>query len=166
MPKKLIILTFLSLILSWGIYKNRQNPQFFRQLQTIFFSTVTGGRITIASDGQIFITDKSQSSTISVSNQLPDGFPANLPIFPGARLDMGVSQLENDSVSVTLTTPYKIKDVAQFYQKWLPKKGWQINPLKSTQTKWQALIENKVWQGSIYISRSDNTTQIAIDLYR
>jgi len=166
MPKKLITFTLLSLILSWSIYKNRQNPQFFHQLQTIFFSTVTGGRVTIASDGQIFVTNKSQSSTILISNQLPNGFPLNLPVFPGAQLDMGVSQLENDSVSITLTTPYKIKDVARFYQKWLPKKGWQVNLLKSTLTKWQALVENKIWEGSIYISRSNNTTQIAIDLYR
>ncbi len=166
MPKKLIIFTLLSLILSWGIYKNHQNSQFFHQLQTVFLSTVTGGRVTIANNGQVFITDKSRSSTILVSNQLPDNFPSSFPIFPGAKLDIGISQIEEDSISITLTTPYKIKAVIRFYQKWLPKKGWQINPLKSTSTKWRALIKNKIWEGSLFLSRADNITQIAIDLYR
>ncbi len=166
MLKKLIILSLISLIISAVVFKQKDNRYLFEQIYNSILTTVTGGRVSLANDGQMLITNTDDNQTTSLSSDLPENFPASFPVYPGAKIALAASQIEESSLSVRFDTNYSIKDVASFYQRWLKKKKWKLTVLTNEKGKFRALVDNKVWQGSLIISRYDNQTFIDVDLYR
>ncbi len=163
MSKKTIIISVLSLFVSWFIYKHQDINSIIRKTSGTIINIATGGKLLITEDG-VVVAEKGEITNIT--SRLPDGFPKTLPIFPGSHLDLGVAEITEDSVSVNLTTITPIDDVYNFYKKWLPKRGWVVRELPQEKTHRGFLISNKVWQGNLWLGRNNHQTQIAIDLYQ
>jgi len=165
MSLRLIIFSLLSLVVSVVIFQNRAAITSSR-LGAIIIPFVTGGRVSMAADGQIFISNSDTNSTTAISPDLPESFPANMPVFPGATVDLGLSYAEEDSVSVNFVTSYPMRRVVNYYKRWLPKKGWQVTTLQDNNSGYKILISNNKWQGNLWVNPGSRETQIAIDLYR
>ncbi len=56
--------------------------------------------------------------------ELPDNFPKDIYIYPGAKVLMSFSQKEG--ITVTLATDDDLDEVAAKYKEEMPKKGWSV----------------------------------------
>lgn len=88
--------------------------------------------------GKATVTQQGSSTTVEVSSQgekikvtasdkgvaLPDKFPADVPIMPGAIVKMAASS--GDGLSVTLSVAASPADALKYYQDNLKAKGWEI----------------------------------------
>ncbi len=163
MSRGLILTACLSIIASLLIYNHRDVVGLTRQVSNSFVSLATGGRVNFSGDNLLIA---GHQGLTNISSQIPDGFPSNLPIFPGAKLDLGVSEITEDNISANFTSTAPLKDVRFFYLHWLPRRGWQIKELPSSKHHFNLLIKGRVWQGNIWLTDNNQMTQIAIDLYR
>jgi len=107
-----------------------------RKTQTVV--TPEGEKITITEEGsrgQITIEgpegQKFQLAGDKGSLKLPEGFPADVPVFPKARLT-GTST-DKHSVIVSLETTDSLAEVMQFYTDKLKASGWEIQTTVNTE---------------------------------
>ncbi len=163
MSRRLILTTCLSVLASLLIYNHQDINGLVRDVGGQIISLATSGRVNLTEDSVLI---NNHQEIINISSQIPDGFPSNLPIFPGARLDLGISQITEDSISVNFVSSAPLKDVSFFYLHWLPQRGWKIKELPSSNHHQNLLIKGRLWRGNIWLTEDNKTTQIAIDLYR
>lgn len=74
--------------------------------------------------------EERENSDSEQERELPDGFPASVPLFEPASLDStGSRQQSNGDVSYSLiyTTESNVDDVASFYKEELKQNGWEIS---------------------------------------
>lgn len=86
----------------------------------------TGGAkpdVDITKDGLV-ITDKKTGQQLAISGgqQLPTGFPEDIPVYSGAKV-LG-SMVMGPTTMVTMETESSVADVSSFYQSQLTTKGW------------------------------------------
>ena len=88
--------------------------------------------------GDVRVTQKAGSTTVEMSAKgekmkitasdkgvaLPDKFPADVPIMPGAIVKMAMSA--GDALSVTFSVAASQADALKYYQENLKAKGWEI----------------------------------------
>ncbi len=164
MSKKLIVFSLISFFLALIIYKHQDLSTLANNIGGLIITTASGGRITLSND-DIVMANTNQTIT-NISSSLPGGFPKTLPIFPGSTIDLSVTSVNDDGISTNFISHYPLKDIVGFYQKWLPIKGWKIESSLKNKDKTNIFIENKNWQGNIWISTiGSHSTSIGIDLF-
>jgi len=84
--------------------------------------TATASQPTVVVDLTPTVTAGPQATL--VAGQLPDGFPDDFPLFPGAEVDRGGVQDARYVVVFTSSAPRK--ELSAFYEKALSKDGWRI----------------------------------------
>lgn len=107
----------------------------------------TGGSrpdVDITKDGLV-ITDKKTGQQLAISGgqQLPPGFPEDIPVYSGAKV-LG-SMVLGPTTMVTLESDAALGDVSSFYQSQLTVKGWS-----------QAFSSSPSPESSSSIYRKDN----------
>lgn len=94
-----------------------------------FLSTLSGGKVKVnVGDNKVsYKTDEGEFS-FEEGGKLPDGYPSDLPIYPGAKLTSSWSTSDDDSKGMSLIwgTNDSIGQVADYYKKELEAKGWKI----------------------------------------
>lgn len=99
------------------------------------------------------------SVAIGENAKLPDGFPADVPLYPGAKIVM--ANKTNDTYTVTLTSTDAQSKVKDYYDSELSKNGWQN---KNQNTSFgdgsgQAANLVKANREMIFILSAPNSTQ-------
>ena len=94
-----------------------------------------GGTVKVTKSGSttsVEVGGKDGKVTVASNEKgvaLPDKFPADVPVMPGATVKMAVTVGEN--FSIHLGTPASQADVAKYYDENLKAKGWQVDPVAS-----------------------------------
>jgi len=83
------------------------------------------GNVDMKADGQSF-TIKTQDGTVVSGDaaKLPDTFPKDVPVYPGAKLALVSTATQNEMFNVNMTSTDTIENVASYYKKELAAKGW------------------------------------------
>lgn len=76
-------------------------------------------------NGSITVTGKDGKATLSTSQKLPAGFPADVPVYQPSTIKFAAS-LAKDSYSVALGTNDSADKVTSFYDKQLAAEGWKM----------------------------------------
>jgi hypothetical protein len=106
-----------------------------------------GEKVTVSKDGKsIDVKTEKGSSKINVSTgdkgiALPDNFPKDAPVYPGAIALSSVNS--NDGMMVTLQTADSADKVAEYYAKELKGQGWTTES------------EVKLPQGTTYVNKKE-----------
>ena len=69
-------------------------------------------------------TAKALYPPVETSSHLPEGFPSDLPLYPGAKTTQGA--LRGDLRMATFETSASTKEVSEFYKRELLGKGWAL----------------------------------------
>jgi len=94
-----------------------------------------GGAVTVTKSGNttsVQVSGKDGKVTIASNEKgvaLPEKFPADVPVMPGATVKMSVAVGEN--LSVHLGTAASQADVARYYDENLKARGWTVDPAAS-----------------------------------
>lgn len=85
--------------------------------------------------GAVTVTGPDGSSTTAGANKLPDGFPADAPIFQPSTISVGsVSNADGGTVyNVLLETASPAADVWSWYESQVPAKGWAVKTTMKTE---------------------------------
>ncbi len=118
---------------------------------------------------QLTFTDKDTGKSISVggSQELPDTFPKDFPLYPGATVKGSMSG--NDTATgfwIVMTSTDDLIKVTAFYKTNLPSRGWTISNTMTldTTTTWGVTKGNL--EGSVMVlkNKEDKETSINITL--
>ena len=105
--------------------------------------------------GKVTFTDTKTGQTVAVGGEkLPDSFPKDFPIYPGAKI---VSSLSSNGLLVTFTAPdgHGLAKVVPFYKNGLGASGWTITSSFDSDTIQTWAIAKGTTEGSVSITTSE-----------
>jgi hypothetical protein len=119
--------------------------------------------------GKMTFTDNKTGATVDVgSGKVPDTFPKDFPVYPGAMVTSSLSggkPGEGSGFWLTLTTGDAAQKVADFYTKGFASGGWTIEATYTANDTTTQTVKKGSMSGNVSISREDEgTTQIVIVL--
>ena len=130
-------------------------------------TTPDGEKVTVAQDGEgVNITVKGEdgeSVQISANESgvsLPDGFPSDVPIYPGATITL--TSETPQGMNVVLRTKDPAEKVRQFYQEKLKAEGWEIVATMNMPTG--AMLQAKKGERSQTVITGSDGQQTTISL--
>ncbi|MBI5019213.1 hypothetical protein HZB58_02995 [Candidatus Gottesmanbacteria bacterium] len=119
-------------------------------------------------NGKMTFTDSKTGAKVNIgSGEVPDTFPKDFPLYPGAKVTSSLSGAESGEGSgfwLTLATPDALDKVTAYYKKELAASGWNTESTFSANDTTTQGIKKGDWQGSLSIGKSDDETQIVIIL--
>ena len=103
------------------------------------------------------------------SGKIPDTFPKDFPLYPGAKVTSAVSGAQsgqNNGFWLTMSTTDSVDTVGTFYKSKLASNGWTIDATYTASGTTTETISKSGWSGSLAISNesSSKETQIVIIL--
>ncbi len=120
--------------------------------------------------GKVTFTDSKTGAKVDIgTGKVPDNFPKDFPLYPGAKVTSALSGAQsgkNNGFWLTLSTPDSVDKVTAFYKTELAKNGWTIDATYTANDTMTETVSKSSWSGSLAISRdtSSKETQIAIIL--
>lgn len=130
----------------------------------------TGVDVSNVENGKMTFTDSKTGAKVDIgSGKVPDNFPKDFPLYPGAKVTSALSGAQsgkNNGFWLTLTTLDSVDKVSAFYKAQFATNGWTV---ESTYTAGGTLTETVTktgWSGSLAVSSdsSSKETQIVIIL--
>jgi hypothetical protein len=124
----------------------------------------TGGKVNVDSNGGT-VTVKTEQGTVTTSDKLPDGFPTDVPLYPGAKVTGSVAgvQDQKNGAYVGMESADAFAKVRDYYKTELVAKGWKID-LSSEQGGTMAIFgaSKGTVKLTLTISQESEKTVIAI----
>ena len=126
--------------------------------------------LTDVENGKMTFTDTKTGSTVNVGGgTVPDTFPKDFPLYPGAKVTSSLSGAQagkNNGFWTTMSTPDSVDKVTAFYKAQLASKGWTIEATYTASGTTTETMTKTGWSGSLAISSDTSTkeTQIVIIL--
>ena len=120
--------------------------------------------------GKATFTDTKTGATVDIgSGKIPDTFPKDFPLYPGAKVTSAVSGAQsgqNNGFWLTMSTTDSVDTVGTFYKSKLASNGWTIDATYTASGTTTETISKSGWSGSLAISNesSSKETQIVIIL--
>lgn len=120
--------------------------------------------------GKMTFTDPKTGAKVDIgSNQVPDTFPKDFPIYPGSKVTSSLSGAQagkSNGFWLTMTTSDAPEKVVSFYKTELTKNGWTVDSTFTANDMNTQGISKGTWNGSLSMgkSSSDAETQIVIIL--
>ena len=105
--------------------------------------------------GKLSFTDTKTDQAVAVGGEkLPDTFPKDFPIYPGAKI---VSSVSSNGLFVTFTAPdgHGLAKVVPFYKNGLSTNGWTITSSFDSDTIQTWAIVKGTAEGSVSITTSE-----------
>jgi uncharacterized protein YneF (UPF0154 family) len=96
---------------------------------------------------------------------MPSNYPADIPVYTGAKTVQSTGNLKENAGEVTLNTPDAAADVKTFYQKQMTDQGWKEDATTSNGTDNFGLQYSKDAQSASIQINHDNTQTIVIIIY-
>lgn len=130
----------------------------------------TGINISDAEKGKVTFTDTKTGAKVDIgSNKVPDTFPKDFPIYPGAKVTSSLSGAEagkSNGFWLTMSTTDSVDTVTAFYKTQLANSGWTIESTYTANDTTTETVKKGDMSGSLAISRdaSSKETQIVIIL--
>lgn len=121
-----------------------------------YFLTEGFGMNDNSSSGDVkSIKDKAQDTSGVEDGQVPDGFPADMPIYPAASIVTGAKDEEDGGYRLGLSTKDGEAKVIDYYKSELAKNGWAAK--ESIVMDNILSVSNEQWSGSVTIVESKTT---------
>jgi hypothetical protein len=120
--------------------------------------------------GKMTFTDPKTGSTVDIgSGKIPDSFPKDFPMYPGAKVTSvmsGSEKGENNGFWLTLATPDSLEKVDAYYESNLKSNGWEIASNYSAGETTTRAVKKNTYSGSVAATRAADSqeTQIIIIL--
>jgi hypothetical protein len=120
-------------------------------------------------NGKMTFTDPKTGATVNVgSGSMPENFPKDFPMYPGAKVTSSLSGGQGGQGSgfwVTLMTPDATEEVAAFYKTAFASGGWTITATYTADDTTTQTVKKGILAGTVSTVREDEgTTQIVIVL--
>ncbi len=97
--------------------------------------------------------------------KLPDNFPKDIPLPPGAKIDSSGSISGGSDLTVLFSTDQSVADAIQFYKTQLTQQGWQVNDSFSATASGGLLLAKKNAQAlSVAVSSTAGKTDVLLTL--
>jgi len=103
---------------------------------------------------------ESEGAEFSEQGQLPQDFPADLPVYPGAESDQGLS-IPGQGLLVTFSTVAASDEVRAYYADELPKRGWT---LLESEGEHRIVARKDDQEVSIMIMAAGSLTEIGVSV--
>lgn len=120
--------------------------------------------------GKVTFTDTKTGAKVDIgSGKVPDTFPKDFPLYPGAKVASAMSGAESGKSNgfwLTMTTTDSPDKVDAFYKAQFASSGWTISTTYTAGGTTSETVEKGQWSGSLAISADSGTkeTQIVIIL--
>ena len=120
--------------------------------------------------GKMTFTDPKTGAKVDIgSNTVPDTFPKDFPLYPGAKVASSLSGAQagkSNGFWLTMTTNDSSDKVVSFYKTELTKNGWTVDSTFTANDMNTQGISKCTWKGSLSmgVSSPDSETQIVIIL--
>jgi hypothetical protein len=116
--------------------------------------------------GKVSFTDEKTGAKVDIGgDKLPDNFPKDFPVYPGAKVTgviSGSNQGASDGLWVTLTTTDTLDKVSAFYTASLKTSGWKETATYTAgDTKTTTVTKDKR-SGTVGITRSEGSKETEI----
>ena len=129
---------------------------------------IDGGKLTFeAKDEGVRISGEKEgvgaiSGQFGDHAEIPDGFPKDVPIYPGTDVIGGM--VAGEGGMVTLQTSDDIEKVAAFYRENLAKEGWTLGPEMDLGSQRVLPVEKEGRNAAVQIAREANATTIVVTI--
>lgn len=132
----------------------------------------TGVKIdTSGKNGAISMTNPKTGESVNIGQQkLPDNFPKDFPIYPGAKPTGSLSgnnqKEQSQGFWIVMSTPDSLDKVKSFYAAALAKNSWTINNTMTINDMSTFTVNNSSLSGGVTVNRGkdDKATTITITL--
>ena len=127
---------------------------------------IEGGELTFEAKGEGVRISGEKEGVGAISGQfgenaeIPDGFPEDVPIYPGSKVIGGM--VAGAGGMVTLQTGDDAEKVAAFYREKLVNEGWNLVPEMVLGGRQVLPIEKESRNGAVQISREAKATTIVL----
>jgi hypothetical protein len=121
-------------------------------------------------NGKMTFTDAKTGAKVDIGGgQVPDTFPKDFPLYPGAKVTSSLSGAQagkSNGFWLTLSTPDAVDAVTAYYKGQLAANAWTIEQTYTAGDTMTETMTKGVWSGSLAITKSssDKVTQIVIIL--
>jgi len=134
---------------------------------SLFLSKTAGENVKVENDGKkISFDGKGGQFSYSAEGKLPDGFPSDFPIYPGAKLTSSWTTTGEDSkgISVVWETTDSVTQVKLFYKDKLTAGGWKIDNELAQETMQTISFEKDKTSGFVGLAESNGKLTISVTL--
>ncbi len=120
--------------------------------------------------GKVTFTDSKTGAKVDIgTGKVPDTFPKDFPLYPGAKVTSALSGAQsgkNNGFWLTMTATDSVDKVSAFYKSGFAQNGWTVENIFTSGNSTTESITKTGWSGSLAISADANTkeTQIVIIL--
>ncbi len=114
--------------------------------------------------GKITITGKDGNEMIINSQELPEDFPGDIPIYPSSTVCYSAKVEEKNETTISLEASDTVDEIESFYKKELEKKGWTIEQVFTTDKSSMFTGKKKNRKINIAVT-SGKKNHIAISVY-
>ena len=127
---------------------------------------IEGGELTFEAEGEGVRISGEQEGVGAITGrfgenaEIPDGFPEDVPIYPGSEVIGGM--VAGAGGMVTLQTGDDAEKVAAFYREKLVKEGWSLSPEMDLGVQRVLPIQKEGQNGAVQISREADATTIVL----
>ncbi len=121
-------------------------------------------------NGKMTFTDSKTGAKVDIgTGKVPDTFPKDFPVYPGAKVTSslsGAASGKNNGFWLTLSTGDALDKVTEYYKKQLVANGWTIGATYTAGDTMTETATKGTWNGSLSLTRGGDTkeTQIVIIL--
>ncbi len=134
-----------------------------------YLSTLTGGKVSVTGGGdKVSFKGEDGEVTFDSGGKLPEGFPSDFPVYPGAKVTGSFSASgDNNSKgsSVVWETSDDVAKVGGYFKTELPKAGWTISTDYSTAETITLTFEKGAYSGFLGVTKgSDGKTAISVTI--
>jgi hypothetical protein len=119
--------------------------------------------------GSMSFTDSKTGETVNIGEQkIPDSFPKDFPIYPGAKSTGSLSgnnqKAQSQGFWIILSTPDSLNQVISFYSSNLAKNGWVIDNTTTLNEMNIYTVKKGTLSGGVTVNRGKDEKQTTITI--
>ena|SRR5689334_10544325 len=121
-------------------------------------------------NGKMTFTDSKTGAKVDIgTGKVPDNFPKDFPLYPGAKVTSALSGAQagkDNGFWLTMASGDSVDKVGAFYKTEFARNGWTINTTYTAGNTVTQTVAKTGWSGSLAITQDANSkeTQIVIIL--
>jgi len=122
--------------------------------------------LTQIDQGKLTITDPKTGAKLNIGeNKIPEDFPKDFPVYPGASVTSSLSGNQGDQKNgfwLTLSTGDEVSKVVSFYEENLKKNGWTFDTTVGSGTGTNWVVSKDKLSGYVTVDRPKDQDKTSI----